>query len=89
MNRTSFGVCSREEVVVKIFSGEKYGSVETRARRAEMKRMLREEMTGRGTGCFGAGAVRAVTFCVRYHVISFGTRRGPTVKSKVLRLQRD
>ena len=89
MNRTSLGVCSREEVVVKIFSGEKYGSVETRARRAEMKRMLREERTGRGTGCFGAGAVRAVTFCVRYHVISFGTRRGPTVRSNVLRLQSD
>ena len=56
------------------------------ARSAEMKRMLSDETMGRGTGCFGAGATRVFTFCVRYHVISFGTRRGPTVNNSVLRL---
>ena len=54
-----------------------------------MKNILREEITGRGTGCIGAGAIRVLTLCVRYHVIIFGTRRGPTVKQRVLRLLRD
>ena len=89
MNRTSFGVCRRDEVIVKMFSGEKYGRVETRAMRAQMKSIFREEITGRGTGCTGAGATRVFTFCVRYHVIIFGTRRGPTVKQRVLRLLQD
>ncbi len=54
-----------------------------------MKSMFREEITGRGTGCTGAGAVIVFTLCVRYHVMIFGTRRGPTVKRRVLRLLRD
>ena len=54
-----------------------------------MKSILREEITGRGTGCTGAGATRVFTLCVRYHVITLGTRRGPTVKRRVLRLLRD
>ena len=57
-----------------------------RAMRAEMKSILREEITGRGTGCTGAGATRVFTLCVRYHVIIFGRRRGPTAKRRVLRL---
>ena len=44
-----------------MFSGEKYGTVEMKAKTAETKRMLREETTGRGTGCFGAGAVKVLT----------------------------
>ena len=60
-----------------------------RAMRAEMKSILREDITGRGTGCTGAGVTRVFTLCVRYHVIIFGTRRGPTVKRRVLRLLRD
>lgn len=58
------------------------------AMRAEMESILREEITGRGTGCTGAGALRVFTLCVRYHVIILGRRRGPTVKSRVLRLLR-
>ena len=53
---------------------------------AEMKRMVRDLETGRGTGCTGTGAVTALTFCVRYQVMSLGMRRGPTVKRRVLRL---
>ena len=60
-----------------------------RAMRAQMKSMFREEITERGTGCTGAGAIRVFTFCVRYHVMILGTRRGPTVKQRVLRLWRD
>ena len=60
-----------------------------RPMRAEMKTILRDETTERGTGCTGAGATRVFTLCVRYHVIIFGIRRGPTVKSRVLRLLRD
>lgn len=51
-----------------------------------MKSIFKEEITGRGTGCTGAGAIRVFTFCVRYQVIIFGTRRGPTVKQRVLRV---
>jgi len=42
VKRTSLGVCSRDCVMVKIFSGAKYGRVEMRASRAEMKRMLKD-----------------------------------------------
>ena len=57
-----------------------------RAMRAEMKSILREEITGHGTGCTGAGAIRVFTLCVRYQVIIFGSRRGPTVKRRVCKL---
>ena len=60
--------------------------METRARTAEMKRMVRDFETGPGTRCTGTGAVTALTFWVRYQVMSLGTRRGPTVKRRVLRL---
>ena len=43
MKRTSLGVCRREEVVLKMFSGAKYGRLEMMARTADMKRILREE----------------------------------------------
>lgn len=41
VKRTSEGVCRREEVRVKMFSGEKNGRVESRARREVRKRRLR------------------------------------------------
>ncbi len=40
MKRTSLGVCKREEVTAKMFSGAKNGSVEKRAITAAMERML-------------------------------------------------
>ena len=83
VKRTSLEVCRREDVVVKMFSGAKYGRVETRARTAEMKRMVRDLETGLGTGCTGTGVVTALTFWVRYQVMSLGMRRGPTVKRRV------
>lgn len=86
VNRTSLDVCRRDDVVVKMFSGAKWGRVETRAQTAETKRMVRDLETGPGTDCTGAGAVTALTFWVRYQVISFGMRRGPKVKRRVLRL---
>ena len=60
--------------------------METRARAAEMKRMVRDLETGPGTACTGTGAVTALTFWVRYQFMSLGMRRGPTVKRRVLRL---
>ena len=58
---TSVGVCRREDVRVKMFSGENGGRVETMKRRAERKRMLRERWTGgrRGMGFEGAEEVEA------------------------------
>lgn len=41
MKRTSLEVWRREEVRVKMFSGEKRGRVERRARREDRKRRLR------------------------------------------------
>lgn len=86
VKRTSLEVWRREEVVVKMFSGAKYGWVEMRARRAEMKRMVRDLETDLGIGCTRTGAVTALTFWVRYQVMSLGMRRGPSVKRRVLRL---
>ena len=60
--------------------------MDARARSAEMKRMVRDLETGGGIDCTGRGAVTALTFCVRYQVISLGMRRGPSVKRRVLRL---
>ena len=51
-----------------------------------MKRIVIDLETGLGTGCTGTGAVTALIFWVRYQVMSLGTRRGPTVKRRVLRL---
>ncbi|KAL8680266.1 MAG: hypothetical protein Q9224_006955, partial [Gallowayella concinna] len=42
LKRTSFGVWMREEVARKMFSGAKYGKVERKKRKVEMKRMFRE-----------------------------------------------
>ncbi len=86
LKRTSLEVCKREAVVAKMFSGAKYAKVETRARRAEMKRMVRDLETGVGTGCMEAGAETTLTLWVRYQVMSLGMSRGPTVKRMVLRL---
>lgn len=86
VKRTSLEVCRREDVVVKMFSGAKEGRVEMRARTAETKRMVRDLETGPGTGCTGTGAVTALTFWVRYQVMSLGMRRGPRVKRRVFRL---
>lgn len=47
---TSVGVCRREDVRVKMFSGKNGGRVETMKRRAERMRMLRERWTGGGRG---------------------------------------
>lgn len=44
------GVCNREEVRVKMFSGEKVGRVVAMKRRAETKRMLSERETAGGRG---------------------------------------
>ena len=86
VKRTSLEVCRREDVVVKMFSGAKEGRVEMRARRAEMKMMLRDLDTELGTRWIGTGAVAALTFWVRYQDMSLGIRRGPRVKRMVLRL---
>lgn len=76
---------------MKMFSGEKWGRVEMMARRAEMKRMLREESTGRGIGWIEAGAVVAAAFLFRYCTIrwiKYGPRVGPRVKRTVLILRK-
>lgn len=86
VKRTSLGVCRREDVAVKMFSGAKGGRVEASARRAETKRMVRDLETGMGIGCTGTGVVTALTFWVRYQVMSLGMRRGPRVKRRVWRL---
>ena len=86
VKRTSLEVWRREEVKVKMLSGAKEGRVEMRAMTAETKRMVRDLETGLGIGWIWAGAVTAVTFWVRYQVMSLGMRRGPTVKRRVLRL---
>ena len=60
--------------------------MERRARRAEIKRMVRDLETGVGIGWIGTGAVTALIFWVRYQVMILGMRRGPRVKRMVLRL---
>jgi len=42
VKRTSLGVWRRDCVMVKMFSGAKYGMVEIRASNADMKRMLND-----------------------------------------------
>ena len=59
-----------------------------RASAAEMKRILKDEYTGGGTGCFSATAVIVFVRWVRYQVMALGMKRGPTVKRSVLSLQR-
>ena len=41
VKRTSLGVCSLDDVSLKMFSGLKLGNVDMKARTAETKRMLR------------------------------------------------
>jgi len=67
VKRTSLGVCRREEVRVRIFSGEKGGRVESRYIRAERKRRFRERRIGGGMGVMGSeeGAEAAVARRVR------------------------
>lgn len=50
VKRTSLGVCSRDEVRVNMFSGEKKGKVKTKAMTAEIKRILRPLNAADGTG---------------------------------------
>ncbi len=77
----------REEVMVKMFSGAKYGNVEMSAMTAETKRMFRDLYTGEGTGCLSTVDVTVANFGVRYQVIRRGSRKGPTVKTMVWRLR--
>lgn len=73
-------------MVRKMFSGEKWGRAERKARREEMKRMERDLVIGRGNGWIGRGFVSVLAVWVRYQVMILGIRRGPRVKRRVLRL---
>lgn len=60
LKRTSFGVCRRDEVIWKMFSGAKVGSVEMRAKTQETKRILRAVKTYVGGGRTGTGVKDAL-----------------------------
>lgn len=61
VKRTSLGVCKRDEVRVNMFSGEKKGRVEMRAKRAEIKRMFRPRNEEVGVDRIGSGEVLTAT----------------------------
>jgi len=67
VKRTSLGVCRREEVRVRMFSGEKAGRVEMKYIVAERKRRLRDRRMAGGMGVIGSeeGAEAAVARRVR------------------------
>lgn len=77
MNKTSEGICRRDCVTAKTFSGEITGRVRTRRKAATAIKRRIQRNTALGTGCTLRPWILGAFLALRYHPIIFGIRTGP------------